>query len=98
MNLSVILSAYPRQGVYRLSIGHLWAASLVALVFPLFCFGQASPPNAQSMGGGNSTAGAHAAVHDAENRPITAGGFVNAGPVVFEDATKKSGLDTWHHT
>jgi len=50
------------------------------------------------MGGGNSTAGAHAAIHDAENRPITAGGFVNAGPVVFEDVTRKSGLDTWHHT
>jgi enediyne biosynthesis protein E4 len=50
------------------------------------------------MGGGNSTGGAHAAIHDAENRPITAGGFVDSGPVVFEDITQKSGLAAWHHT
>jgi hypothetical protein len=52
----------------------------------------------QGGGGGNSTAGAHAAVHDAENRPITAGGFVDSGPVVFEDITQKSGLGVWKHT
>jgi hypothetical protein len=33
--------------------------------------------------GGMSTAGAHAAVLDSERRPITAGGFVDSGPVVF---------------
>jgi enediyne biosynthesis protein E4 len=99
MSLSAILTAYPRSGVYRLSIGRLLALSLIALVFPLFSFGQAPLSNAQPMGGGgNSTAGAHAAIHDSENRPITAGGFVNTGPVVFEDVTRKSGLDTWHHT
>src|SRR5271154_4690453 len=98
MDLSAILTAYPHLGVCRLSIGRLWTASLVALMFPLFSVGQAPPSNPQPMGGGNSTAGAHAAIHDAENRPITAGGFVNAGPVVFEDVTRKSGLDTWHHT
>src|SRR5580704_5329899 len=99
MSLSAILTAYPRSGVYRLSIGRLLALSLIALLFPLFSFGQAPLSNAQPMGGGgNSTAGAHAAIHDSENRPITAGGFVNTGPVVFEDVTRKSGLDTWHHT
>jgi hypothetical protein len=60
-------------------------------------WGQTAPPDAQA-GGGNSTGGVHAAVHDAENRPITAGGFVDSGPVVFEDITKKSGLASWHHT
>ena len=61
-------------------------ASLAAL--PLNSNAQAqkppspAPQNAQS--GGTSTGGVHAAVHDAENRPITAGGFVDAGPVVFE--------------
>ncbi|MGH9587295.1 MAG: CRTAC1 family protein [Acidobacteriaceae bacterium] len=49
------------------------------------------------MGGGNSTGGAHAAIHDAENRPITAGGFVKTGPVVFEDDSVKSGLASWTH-
>ncbi|HEX3470113.1 MAG TPA: CRTAC1 family protein [Silvibacterium sp.] len=50
------------------------------------------------MGGGNSTAGAHAPIHDAQNRPITAGGFADSGPVVFEDITQASGLGTWRHT
>jgi hypothetical protein len=47
--------------------------------------------------GGSSTGGAHPAVLDAEKRPITAGGFVKTGPIVFEDIAKKSGLATWHH-
>jgi enediyne biosynthesis protein E4 len=51
----------------------------------------------QPMGGGSSTAGAHAAVHDAQNRPITAGGFVKSGPIVFEDISKQSGLASWTH-
>ena len=45
-----------------------------------------------AMGGGVNTAGAHAAVLDAEHRPITAGGFVKSGPVVFTDIAEKSGL------
>ncbi|HTY83470.1 MAG TPA: CRTAC1 family protein [Silvibacterium sp.] len=61
-------------------------------------FSQSQAPSSQPMGGGNSTGGAHAAIHDAENRPITAGGFVDSGPVVFEDVTQKSGLATWRHT
>jgi enediyne biosynthesis protein E4 len=48
--------------------------------------------------GGSSTAGVFAPVLDSERRPITAGGFVKTGPVVFEDDTVKSGLATWHHT
>jgi hypothetical protein len=47
--------------------------------------------------GGISSAGTFAPVYDAEKRPITAGGFVDKGPVVFEDASKSSGLALWHH-
>jgi hypothetical protein len=75
-------------------------ASLAAL--PLTNTAQAQtppPPAAQNpQAGGTSTGGVHAAVHDAENRPITAGGFVDSGPIVFEDISKKSGLTAWHHT
>jgi hypothetical protein len=39
----------------------------------------------------------YAAVKDSENRPITAGGFVDAGPVVFEDISKQAGLTAWKH-
>jgi hypothetical protein len=52
---------------------------------------------AAAMGGAN-TGAPRAAVLDAEHRPITAGGFVKTGPVVFEDIAEKSGLATWHHT
>ena len=51
----------------------------------------------QSGMGGISSAGNFAPVYDAERRPITAGGFVDSGPVVFEDVTKAAGLSTWRH-
>ena len=44
-----------------------------------------------------STGGVHAAVLDSEKRPITAGGFVDSGPVVFQDISEKSGLTRWRH-
>jgi len=98
MRLSGILSACSCPGEAFLFTKHLLALSLLILASkPLFS--QSSAPGPQSTGGGgNSTGGAHAAVHDAENRPITAGGFVDSGPVVFEDISEKSGLTAWHHT
>jgi hypothetical protein len=68
------------------------------LVLAALAVAQAVRPDAQQpMAGGESTGGEHAAVHDAQNRPITAGGFVKSGPVVFADVTGKAGLDTWTH-
>jgi enediyne biosynthesis protein E4 len=58
---------------------------------------QSDAPQSQQSGGGASTGGEHAAIHDAQNRPITAGGFVKEGPVVFQDVTHAAGLDTWTH-
>jgi hypothetical protein len=37
-------------------------------------------------------------VYDTANRPMTAGGTVKTGPVVFMDIAKQAGLTTWHHT
>jgi len=51
----------------------------------------------QASPGGMSTGGAHAAVLDAQHRPITAGGFVAKGPLVFMDTAKSAGLATWTH-
>jgi hypothetical protein len=48
------------------------------------------------MGTAN-TAGAHAAVLDSEHRPITAGGFVKTGPILFEDIAQRAGLTSWTH-
>jgi hypothetical protein len=48
---------------------------------------------------GNSSAGNFAPVYDDGKRPITVGGFVDKdqGTIVFEDATKASGLSAWRH-
>jgi len=56
-----------------------------------------SPPPQKGAMGGNATGGTFAAVYDAENRPITAGGFVDHGPVVFQDVTRAAGLSGWTH-
>lgn len=44
-----------------------------------------------------STGVPHAAVKDAQSRPITAGGFVDDAPVVFSDITRASGLAKFRH-
>src|SRR2546423_12337706 len=53
------------------------------------------PPQAQPMG--VSTGPPRPAVKDAKMRPITAGGFVDGAPVVFEDVTPSSALDKFLH-
>jgi hypothetical protein len=51
----------------------------------------AAPAKQQQGGmGGASTGAPFAAIKDEKNRPITAGGFVDGAPVVFEDVTEKS--------
>ena len=79
----------------------LFACSLIAAllgpaapVAPLLA--QDAPKRVSGMG--SNSAGGAAPVYDAEKRPITAGGFVDSGPVVFEDVTKAAGLSGWSHT
>jgi len=52
-------------------------------------------PQTQPMG--VSTGPPHAAVKDAQARPITAGGFVDGAPVMFKDVTSSSGLVKFLH-
>jgi hypothetical protein len=47
--------------------------------------------------GGSGTAGVYPPVMDANHRPITEGGTVKTGPVIFEDIAAKAGLTKWHH-
>jgi enediyne biosynthesis protein E4 len=56
-----------------------------------------SAQQSQGMSSGVSTGAAHPAVLDAQHRPITAGGFVTTGPVIFKDIAKEAGLTTWSH-
>jgi hypothetical protein len=55
-------------------------------------------PGMQSSQDGMANAGPHKAEFDSEHRPITAGGFVKTGPVIFQDVAQAAGLTSWHHT
>ena len=82
----------------------LWALASHLLLLQVVLsgtFGQApgpqqSQPTASSQGT-VSTAGAHAPILDSEKRPITAGGFVESGPVIFQDIAEQAGLTAWRH-
>src|SRR5258708_40137525 len=72
----------------------------VLLLIVLFASGghaQAPDQKGPPLGTGVSTGTAHAAVKDAQSRPITAGGFVDGAPVIFRDITKQAGLDKFRH-
>ncbi|MGA8041432.1 MAG: VCBS repeat-containing protein, partial [Terracidiphilus sp.] len=83
---------------------------LLVCAVPAFVFGQVTETTpaasgqqpaasqAPTPGGGQATGSPHAIQLDAQHRPITAGGFVKSGPVVFEDASEKAGLTHWTHT
>ena len=47
---------------------------------------------------GMANAGPQKAEFDSQHRPITAGGFVKTGPIVFQDVAQAAGLTRWHHT
>ena len=73
---------------------------LVCLLFnPAAGRTQQAPPTPPQQGqaSGISTGVSAAPVYDAQKRPITAGGFVDKGPIIFEDVTKKAGLSGWVH-
>ncbi len=74
----------------------LWGLVLVGV--PVILFGQATAPSAEPAAAGSQTIiSPHAIQLDAEHRPITEGGFVKSGPVVFEDDSEKAGLTKWTH-
>src|ERR1700722_17761597 len=62
------------------------------------------PPNAQTAANvrasqaGGATESPHGLQLDRQGRPITEGGFVESGPVLFEDISEKAGLTKWTHT
>ena len=71
----------------------------IAAVLPAVCCAQqaqTAPPQGGGMSGIASGAIA-APVYDEKRRPITAGGFVDKGPIIFEDITRQAGLSGWIH-
>ena len=67
---------------------------LAASVLAAYLHAQA--PKQSPSSGISSGIGAQP-VYDAQHRPITAGGFVDSGPVVFKDIAKSAGLSSWTH-
>lgn len=55
------------------------------------------PHDSAAKENGMANAGAHPAKFDAEHRPITAGGFVKSGLVVFKDIAESAGLTAWRN-
>jgi hypothetical protein len=53
--------------------------------------------SARQAAGGMAASGPHRAQFDSQHRPITAGGFVKNGPVIFKDVAAAAGLTRWHH-
>ena len=56
------------------------------------------PEGMQAAQSGMANAGPKTAQFDSQHRPITAGGFVKTGPIIFQDVAKEAGLTSWHHT
>ncbi len=56
-----------------------------------------SPASASSQHPGMATGSAQRANYDEQHRPITAGGFVKSGPVIFQNVAAKAGLTRWRN-
>jgi hypothetical protein len=57
----------------------------------------AQQPGVQQPQGGMANAGPHQAEFDSQHRPVTAGGFVKTGPIVFQDVAEAAGLTSFRH-
>ncbi len=105
------LSVHPLRSVLPGRIGRyikpLWFRSflLLSTVCALLALVLRVSPDAvmaagqqgRATGGEMTNAGPQAAVFDSQHRPITAGGFVKTGPLVFIDVTEKAGLSKWRN-
>ena len=91
------------------AIRSLAARIVLAAAVPLFFLTQsagawsgsqdkhAEAPAQVPAKGGHEVSPNHSMQLDAQHRPITEGGFVKSGPVVFEDASERAGLTKWTH-
>ena len=94
--LSHALLRKPRQGFFALVLPVFFASLTIVLSFPappIYAAGQ----QGQASGGEMTSGGPRAVVFDSQHRPITAGGFVKTGPIVFKDSTKEAGLSKWRN-
>ena len=72
-----------------------WLGVLALAYVPLASLSGQGGVNPQAGSGGSASG---QAAHGTRKPPITATGFVESGPVPFEDVTKAAGLSGWKHT
>jgi len=98
----------PSVGRFRLLFCALCAFSFA---IPSLAFAQSGSTSASPTGSidkpgegaqpasssGAATGSPHPVQLDSHQRPITAGGFVASGPVIFEDISEKAGVTRWTH-
>jgi hypothetical protein len=75
----------------------VWGGAL-AVGMPSLIDGQSNAPSAVASEQGMAAGTAQKAALDDRHRPITSGGAVKSGPVVFEDIAEKARLTRWHNT
>ena len=81
----------------------IFGAMVTAFLTPGTGWGVLAAQSGQQEGmqqsqSGMANAGPKTAQFDSQHRPITAGGFVKTGPIIFQDVAKEAGLTSWHHT
>jgi len=74
-----------------------WAASQTSTAAIKEMLVQDSQVTGQ-RGSGMATGAPRKAEFDNQHRPVTAGGFVKSGPIVFQNIAEQAGLSHWHHT
>ena len=77
--------------------GWVCGVMVVLLSVPSACRAQQAQQAPQGGMGGIASGAAVAPVYDEQKRAITAGGFVDKGPVVFQDITRAAGISGWRH-
>jgi len=75
--------------------GSLMTAILVPSLWSQSIAKQPVPQLPQTL---NAMSASVAPVSSAQKRPITSSGFVDSGPVIFQDVTSAAGLSNWTHT
>ncbi|HKI11803.1 MAG TPA: CRTAC1 family protein [Candidatus Acidoferrum sp.] len=86
-----------RGAVLLASLALLWATR-VSAQRPSDAGAAPSTQQQEAPHGGMATGVPQKPEFDSQNRPITAGGFVKTGPVIFVNAAEEAGLTAWHHT
>jgi hypothetical protein len=83
-----------------LSLGLLLAATTVEAGAQVPLESQKTPAQEGAQPpakGGSITAGVFPPTYDGRQRPITVGGTVKTGPIIFQNIAKQAGLTVWQH-